>query len=323
MIIKLLKILCVSIIFVGLMPETGLAQPNPCDTCSTPWGPIQQKVYANQTINGLMPHCLYNVYLDIQTRTCNGKIQVRLVDQYIQSLSNDPACNLACFHVGSLMRKISKLLVFDLGGNVVISKPAPCYYLLEFDLTPGLEACLGAEAYLHDHWYAALPCDDNGCCVTEYQAQANGSVLAVTSVSTPCMGTPPSPIPASITVYCWTGGVRNSYVVPVVPPTTPLTCEIACSNTGDVFISMTPTSITDPELSDVPYIYPNPTDGAVYFKQHDLIQKVSVFDIYGRRILTAEGSQTSVNLKDYPSGNYLIIVDQIDGKQSSFTVTKQ
>lgn len=324
--LKLIKTVGIVIALVGFIPETGTAQSTTasCDTCTTPWGPVQRRVYYNQTINGLLPSCLYNVYLDIQTRVCGGKIQVRLLEEYIEALDTSTSCTLACFHVGALMEKISKLLLVDLGGNIVLNKPSSCYYLLEFALTPALRSCLGGEADLFKNWYTAIPCDTTGCCVTEYILQPDGSVRTVTSVSTPCMGTPPSSVPTSITIYCWTAGVRNAYIVPVVPPTTPLTCEVSCSTTGYIFTARkAEEQLIENKASAISAAYPNPTDGLISFDAGTGVRQVSLFDINGKKILNYAGERTTVNLHSMISGTYLLVVEHTDGQQKKYTVIRR
>lgn len=318
------KILFLVLLLGSFNFATVSAQATVCDTCTNVWGPIQQKVYYSQTINGLMPHCLYNVHLNIQTRICNGKVQVRLIDQYIEPLSSDPSCNLACFHVGALMQKISKLLLVDLGGNIVLSKPSACYYLLEFGLTPALKLCMGKEAGLHPNWYAVLPCDDFGCCVTEYILQADGSVLAVTSVSTPCVSSPPSPVPTSIVVYCWSGGIRTPYVVPVISPTIPLTCETACSTTGYIFTAKK-TNIDEENAGKLEstVVFPNPTNGELNIASNVEWKTLSIMDLQGRVIATHPKSNQKIDVKNLAPGNYLILLQKENGLSEKYYITKK
>lgn len=323
--VNMFKRILFLVLLLGSFNFTAVrAQSTFCDTCSAVWGPIQQKVYYSQTINGLMPHCLFNVHLNIQTRICNGKVQVRLIDQYIEPLSNDPSCNLACFHVGTLMEKISKLLLVDLGGNIILSKPSSCYYLLEFGLTPDLELCMGMEAGLHTNWYSVIPCDDNGCCVTEYILQADGSVLTVTSVSTPCLSSPPSPVPTSLVVYCWNGGVRTPYIVPVISPIIPLTCETACSTTGYIFTAKK-TNIDEENAGKLEstVVFPNPTNGELNIASTVDWKTLSILDLQGRVIATHPKSNQKIDVKNLAPGNYLILLKKENGVSEKYYITKK
>lgn len=323
--VNMFKRILFVVLFLGSFGLTTLqAQSSVCDTCSNVWGPIQKKVYYNQTINGLMPYCLFNVHLNIQTRICNGKVQVRLIDQYIEPLSTDPSCNLACFHVGTLMQKISKLLLVDLGGNIVLSKPSSCYYLLEFGLTPDLILCMGKEAGLHPNWYSVIPCDGNGCCVTEYILQADGSVRTVTSVSTPCLSSPPSPVPTSIIVYCWNGPVRTPYVVPVISPTIPLTCELACSTTGYIFTAKK-TNIDEENADKLNsnVVYPNPTNGELNIASNVEWKTLSIMDLQGRVMSTHQNSKQKIDVKNLAPGNYLILLQKENGTKEKYYITKK
>jgi hypothetical protein len=325
--LNMLKSLLFALLLMGSSLYSGNAQAQitPCDTCTSTWGPLQQRIYYNQMVNGLMPHCKYNVYLTIQTRICNGKVEVRLIDRYVESLnSGDPACQLACFHVGYLMDKISKLLLVDLGGNIIMSKPSACYYMLEFSLTPGLKTCLGAEAGLFNNWYAPIPCDDNGCCVTEYILQPDGSVRTVSSVSTPCMSAPPSPVPSSIIIYCWSGGVRTAYSVPVVPPTTPLTCETTCHNTGDIFTAKK-TSINEQYVAEAAsgFVYPNPAETEITIAQNIKWSNLSILDMQGKVIATHASTQNSIDIKGLAAGNYLLMLEKENGETVQQMMTKK
>jgi len=300
------------------------AQVVVCDTCTGAWSPLIRKTYLNQTIQGKMLYCTYNVYLDIQTRICNGKVEVRLVDSYIEQLNNDPNCDLWCIHVGTLMEKISKLLVVDLGGNIILSKPAACYYMLEYELSPALELCMGAEASLYDHWYSLIPCDQNGCCVTEYVLQPNGDVWAISSVSSPCLNPPPSPVPTSIVVYCWVNGVRTAFPVNVVPPTQPLTCEPVCHTTGWIFSAKT-TGIGETQstagLQSV--IYPNPADNEISISGNVKWEKLLIMDMQGKIVETHLKTEGKISVRKLAPGSYFILLKNNNGQTEKHLLIKK
>lgn len=310
-------------LFASLFSIQSNAQVTPCDTCTGAWGPVTQKVYYSQTVPGMLPSCLYNVHLSIQTRICNGKVEVRLIDQYIEPLSSSSSCQLYCLNVGYLMQKISKLLLVDLGGNIILSKPSACYYLLEFELSPGLKSCLGKEAGYFLHWYSAIPCDANGCCVTEYVLQADGSVRTVTSASLPCVAPPPSPVPPAITVYCWSMGVRTAYTVNVILPTTPLTCEVACTTTGYIFTAKT-TGISEQENANQnAVVYPNPATDEINISENAVWKKVSIIDMQGKIIESYSSPKRTISIKKLLPGNYLILLEDLRGNKEKHLISKQ
>ncbi|HTN16460.1 MAG TPA: T9SS type A sorting domain-containing protein [Chitinophagaceae bacterium] len=306
-------------LFSGSLRAQGTLTPL-CDTCTAPWGPVIQKIYPNQTVNGLGP-CLFTVYVDIQTRICNGKVQIRLVDHSIVSQCDTCGpCLLSCYNVGPIMEKISKLLLIEYGGNIILSKPSACYYLLEYNLSPGLRTCLGAEAGYFTHWYAVLPCDPNGCCVTEYILQSDGSVRTITSVSAPCTSAPP-PVPTTITVYCWSGGVRTAYVVTVVPPSIPLTCEIACSSPGSVFSRTT--GIAEKELVHGNIIYPNPASDEIYISEDTRWEQLLIMDMQGKTIQEQKYTGKAINVKHLAAGSYIILLKDTEGAQQKHLLIKK
>lgn len=322
---KIKGFLLLCLLCAALLPSPSYAQPTatgPCDTCTAPWGPVTQKVYLNQTVPFMSLSCLYNVHLSIQTRICNGKLQVRTLDQYIEPLSSSSTCQLYCINVGYLMQKITKLLLADLGGNLVFNKPSACYYLLEYELSPGLKACLGKEAGYFLHWYAMIPCDVNGCCVTEYVLQADGSVRAVSTASSPCVAPPPSPIPSSITVYCWSMGVRNAYVVNVVPPSTPLTCEVACSATASIFTAKT-TGIQEQEMGNGHIIYPNPASDEIYISEDARWEQLLIVDMQGKTIQEQKHTGKAINVKSLAAGSYIILLEDAEGVQQKHLMIKK
>ncbi|MBL7711459.1 MAG: T9SS type A sorting domain-containing protein [Chitinophagaceae bacterium] len=323
---KIKRFLLLCLLFVSFLCSPSFAQPtaiSPCDTCTTPWGPVTQKVYYNQTVPFMSPSCLYDVRLSIQTRMCGGKLQVRTLDQYIAPKSTSSACDLYCINVGYLMQKITKLLLADLGGNIVFNKPSSCYYLLEFELSPALEACMGMEAGLHDNWYSMLPCETNGCCITEYVLQADGSVRANATASAPCGGTPPSPIPTTITVYCWSMGVRTAYIVNVVPPPTPLTCEPACSATASIFTAKTTGIEEKAAAENGSIIYPNPTGDELHIAGDTDWEKLYITDMQGKTIQVHQNTGKAIPVRSLASGSYLILLETAQDSQQKHLMIKK
>lgn len=315
----LLAFLVSIFLFSGNLHAQGTLTPL-CDTCTAPWGPLTEKKYTNQPVQGLDPSCLFTVYLTIQTRICNGKVQVRLVDHSIVSQCDPCPCLLSCYNVGPIMERISKLLLIEYGGNIILSKPSACYYLLEYNPSPGLRTCLGAEAAYFTHWYAVLPCDPNGCCVTEYILQPDGSVRTITSVSAPCTSAPP-PVPTTITVYCWTGGIRNAYVVTVVPPSVPLTCEIACSTPGDIFTRTTP--IEEQGMVSEQFTYPNPASDELNIVEHASWKSITIMDMQGKTIETHTNPGKTIDIKNLAAGSYLILLEGKTGNNAKQTLIKK
>ncbi|HTN16461.1 MAG TPA: T9SS type A sorting domain-containing protein [Chitinophagaceae bacterium] len=321
---KIKNFLLLCLLFVSFLPAPSFGLPTatgPCDTCTTPWGPVIQKIYYNQTVPFMTPSCLYDVRLSIQTRLCGGKLQVRTLDQYIAPKSTSSACDLYCINVGYLMQKITKLLLADLGGNIVFNKPSSCYYLLEFSLSPALEACMGMEAGLHDNWYSALPCETNGCCITEYVLQADGSVRANSTASSPCGGTPPSPIPTTITVYCWSMGVRTPYTVNVVPPPTPLTCEPACTATASIFTAKTTGKAEQTTVEHTSIIYPNPTDEELHIAGD--WEQLFITDMQGKTIQAHHNTGKAINVHGLAAGTYMILLETATGHQQKHLMIKK
>lgn len=321
-------ILKASILFAFLLlPALALraqvTPTTPCDTCTAPWSPPIEKIFFNQTVQGMSPLCRYDIYVHIQTRVCNGKLQVRCLDMYYHQVNDDPSCEIICgFILYNLWEKATKLLLVDLGGNIVVNKPSSCYYSLEYRLTPALRACMGSEASLHPRWYALFPCGSS-CCVTEYQLLASGQVLAVSSSTSPCVGTPPTPIPSTITVYCWQNGVRMPFQVPVVMPSTPLSCVNICHTTGDIFTARkAPATLESIDGSAV--FYPNPAYTELTIAPGVDWQRVTVTDISGRVVMQQSYSGTAtIDISRLSTGTYIADLQLNNGDRAHFKFMKK
>ena len=291
------------LVSLSITPLTTNAQAGPCDTCTATWGAIVQKVYVNQTVQGHPPTCTFDVYLEIQTRMCNGILQIRLISYNINS---NNGCPIYCHHASGLMDKATKLLLQEFGGHVVISRPSSCYYTVNYEATPALEACIGAEAQNPSNLTAMLPCGTS-CCTVEYILNGN-DIEVLNTVSDPCTGSIPSPLPTSITVYFTCNGVRTPFIVLIVPPAGPLTCENTCSyNNGDIFQAR-PAGINKNLIEKDNKIYPNPTGSIINISDWQKWEVVKIYDVLGALVLETKISEQSIDISSLPHGNYKLIL---------------
>jgi len=81
-------------------------------------------------------------------------------------------------------------------------------------------------------------------------------------------------------------------------------------------------SIDDTDASNVDY-YPNPTNGLVFIKSSDVLTQIKVTNIIGQVLIskTVNTKETSIDLLDYPSGNYFIILQSGD-RQTTHRLVK-
>lgn len=295
-------------LFLLVALNSSSAQSSKCDPCNDPWSLTQQKTYTNQTVQGLPPSCTFTIILYYQKRICNGIPQVKLVDYIIANETNDPNCQIYCPHVGNLMRKATKLFLQDLGGHVVVNKPASCFYTLEFDPAGQFANCIGNEINNFSNWYVARPCG-NSCCVAEYELQPNGDVHTISSTADPCMGIPPSPIPATVQIVC--NGI--TIIVPVIPPTQPLTCEPSCDNTGDIFSAKT-VGVEDEKQSNEEHIFPNPAGESINIRNWKKWTDVKIYDVSGKLLLQSKTDKMTIVISTLPKGYYnMILSNDKDG----------
>ena len=299
--------LCLFLLSVNL----SMAQPLNCDPCTDPWSAPIETTYSGQTVQGLPATCTFTIILRYQTRICNGIVQVKLLDHLIANETTDPSCQIYCQHSWHLMRKATKLLLDGLGGHVVVHKPASCYYALEFDPAGQFANCIGNEINNFTNWYVLRPCGQS-CCVTEYQLQPNGDVEVINSIADPCMGVPPSPLPATVTIVC--NGVK--IVVPVIPPTQPLTCEPVCDNNGDIFTAKV-VSTADEKLVIHETIYPNPAQESINIKNWKNWTDVKIYDAVGKMLLKAKVDKMTLDINKLPKGYYnMILSNDKDGSSN-------
>lgn len=313
-----------ALLFLPVLVLRAQVSPTaPCDTCTSPWSPPIQKVFLNQNVQGMSLSCYYNIYLTIQTRICNGKIQVRCLNMYYNKVGTDPYCDIKCtFYLFNLWNKAVKLLIVDLGGNIVVNKPSTCYYALEYQLTPALENCMGSEAGLHPKWFALLPCGSS-CCITEYQLLANGDVRAVSSSTSPCVGTPPMPVPTTLTVYCWQNGVMMPFTVPVVPPTAPLDCINVCHTNGDIFTARNAPAAVEGYESNALF-YPNPAYTELTIAPGVGWKSVVVSDISGRVVMQQSYSgSVIIDISGLCTGTYIAWLQLENGDKEHFKFVKK
>jgi len=62
-------------------------------------------------------------------------------------------------------------------------------------------------------------------------------------------------------------------------------------------------------------LYPNPTNGVLYFKNFDAIQKVDLWTVTGQKLATFQGNVNQVDLSNFRSGIYLVRVISKSGQE--------
>ncbi len=62
-------------------------------------------------------------------------------------------------------------------------------------------------------------------------------------------------------------------------------------------------------------LYPNPTNGIIYFKNFNKIQQVSVWSVTGTKLAEFEGETKHIDLSNLPSGVYLIKIISNSGHE--------
>ena len=102
-------------------------------------------------------------------------------------------------------------------------------------------------------------------------------------------------------------------------------CEVRAAGATSVrtnvaMIIVNPQQITSAEISDTPLarVYPNPTDGTVILEfEADDVYILTLADMTGKALMrqTVKGQRVQVDMGDYPSGVYLLTID--DGKRQT------
>lgn len=83
------------------------------------------------------------------------------------------------------------------------------------------------------------------------------------------------------------------------------------SSTPVLIFQCTDASTTEHELSNI-ILYPNPTVNKIFWAQKIAIEKVTVFDMSGKQVLSQKVSDFSLDVSDLSSGTYLIKLETKD-----------
>ena len=78
-------------------------------------------------------------------------------------------------------------------------------------------------------------------------------------------------------------------------------------------------------ISDLNYvfnIYPNPVEDKVIIETDIKIEKVSIYDTYGRLMTTSNGQQTSVDVSNFNNGVYFIKISHDNGEITKLFIKK-
>lgn len=209
---------------------SGSLQAQPCDTCSTAWGPDQFVEYHNILVPSL-PGCTLSMFITYKTRICNGQVQFQVTSQTLVNTSSS-GCLLTCWDADKLVLQGIKQIVLDMGVPVINYRPAACYASVEVDSPTTLKSCFGAEWSTIPQWTVSLPCDSSGCCLTQMTPDpVTGQVLEETILAVDCPPTATPNIPAMVEIKCMKGGVWYSEWVHVLPGQNPV-CLAVCKATG-------------------------------------------------------------------------------------------
>ncbi|MPS63686.1 MAG: hypothetical protein DI622_06825 [Chryseobacterium sp.] len=104
---------------------------------------------------------------------------------------------------------------------------------------------------------------------------------------------------ADNTVWAWGGVFNNGVYTSYTTPTLIFQCESLS------------TSENDKELSNL-VLYPNPTVDKISWAQNIPIEKVSIYDMSARKVLSENVSGSSVNVSHLTNGTYMIRLEKKD-----------
>lgn len=128
----------------------------------------------------------------------------------------------------------------------------------------------------------------------------------------------------------------HGYIQFKIKPTSGYDINTVFENTAEIYFDfnlpiITETNVTlfserlninDTNVSKITY-YPNPTSGNVYIKSKDLLTHIKVSSVLGQVIIskTINTKETSIDLHNYPNGNYFITLQSANG-QSTYRLVK-
>ncbi len=111
-----------------------------------------------------------------------------------------------------------------------------------------------------------------------------------------------------------TGGFTNRYNVVTGDTTYPVVCWAKCTNC----LTNNATELVAGSLN----VYPNPTEGILYFNSNSSVSKANVFDLSGKLILSerfnGNSNNNQLNLNGFTNGLYILSVETANG-----TINKQ
>lgn len=93
------------------------------------------------------------------------------------------------------------------------------------------------------------------------------------------------------------------------------------SITPVLYFQCTSLSTTEHELSNI-VLYPNPTVDKIFWAQNIAIEKVTIFDMNGKQILSQKVSDFSLDVSNLSSGTYLIKLESDEGFYNSKFIKK-
>lgn len=113
--------------------------------------------------------------------------------------------------------------------------------------------------------------------------------------------------------------VGDIFVIPTTNPDNANSGLIGALSRIDFFV----TSVNNHLVSTDLRVFPNPTNGSVYFQNtdHNSFQKILIYDQTGRLMLKQNIQTNSVDLSSLPNGIYIVATD--NQKISSFKIIKQ
>lgn len=302
------------------MASSSFSYSQPCDPCAgIPWGPAEEIVMPDINFQGLPLTCVFEVRVEVQKRYCGGVLQVRQLG--ITTINTAGSCNLYCSYTMGLMHDISVAIMNHYNRTIVLYKESTCHYIMEMDLDPAVLACLGVEALIPGNLNVSLPCGTD-CCITEFNPLPGGGYNQTPIYSEPCSGSIPSPLPTTYDFKCYgPGGVVTTTTVALLPPVHPdsVYCSLTCSGSG----GLSPLSeLQESDAVEEIQVYPNPTSGTIIISDWENWENITVFNILGEKVLSAEIKDQEVDMSDLPSGQYKILLES-NGIIRTHSVFKQ
>ena len=303
------------------------AQSAGCDTCTAPWGPVQDLVITDQTIPTKMSGCLYTFVYKFRMRDCNGEIQIDIVDMMarLQSGCKTFCCLNQPTDCYNSWRSAKRALANHL-GPITLTKEAACYMMFEVDPPQAFINCAVSPGESVDHWYAYLSCDTTSCCKVILTPLGGGPVQSDEVVSIGCNGNVP-PVPASVEWEC--GGI--TYVIPVLPGQSP-SCETTCNGGSDILHKRSVDQTEDQQdKSENLKLYPNPARESLHIDYKTNSQEsleLRIYSLQGMLVkkIDLKGSNGSIdlNIKGFASGRYICNIYAGDNKimSESFSVVE-